>query len=464
MARETENTIRPGNGANGRDRFGGSLRGSVARLGREVSEKRRPLVWGALVTFFLLYYYRPEDVIKALAYIPMAKIAAIVAFIPIVIERLSGSKDKLPTAIKILWILLAQMTLCIPFAIWRGGAYHTVFDKFAKGVVIAMVISIAVVTVKQLKRLLWIQASAVALVTFASIALRHYDPRDGRLSGVQLGILENPNDLAINIAISFPLAMAFMLYARGLKKAIWSLALGFMALGVILTSSRSGLLAMLLSLGICIWEYGIKGKRQQLIIAMILAGVVGMGVALSSSHYRARVASIALGDVEGAGDKGSMAARKELLKRSMSVALHHPIFGVGPGCFPLIDEGWRVAHNAYSELAAEGGFPALFLFLLSFWAAFRNIAQVRKSARYRDDKELQVFTQALWAGLVAYLAGSLFASTEYSLYPYFMVAHTCVVLRIASHSQSGEDRAINPRSLAKVTYDGVRDTQTLRTR
>ncbi len=342
----------------------------------------------------------------ALAYVPMAKIAAVVAFVPILLERLGGGREKVATAIKILWILLVQMMLCVPLAIWPGGAYHTVFDKFAKGVVIAMVISIAVVSVKQLKRLLWIQASAVALVTFVSIVTRHYDPGDGRLSGVQLGILQNPNDLAINIAISFPLAMAFMLYARGLRKAIWIVALGFMAMGVVLTSSRSGLLAMLLSLGICIWEYGVKGKRQRLIIAMIMAGVLGMGVALSSAHYRARVASIALGNIEGAGDKGSLAARKELLKKSVLVALHHPILGVGPGCFPLIDEGWRVAHNAYSELAAEGGFLALFLFLLAFWAAFRNIAQVRKSARYREDKEFQVFTQALWAGLVAYLAGS----------------------------------------------------------
>jgi putative inorganic carbon (hco3(-)) transporter len=460
MLRASDNPATRSNGANGKERF----RGSFARLGSEVSARRRPLVWGALVAFFLLYYYRPEDVIMALAYIPMAKIAAVVAFIPILLERLGGGREKVATAIKILWILLVQMTLCIPFAIWRGGAYHTVFDKFAKGVVIAMVISIVVVSVKQLKRLLWIQASAVALVTFASIAMRHYDPSDGRLSGVQLGILQNPNDLAINIAISFPLAMAFMLNARGLKKAIWSLALGFMALGVILTSSRSGLLAMLLCLGICIWEYGIKGKRQQLIIAMILSGVLGMGVAMSSTHYRARVASIALGDVEGAGDKGSMAARKELLKKSLLVALHRPIFGVGPGCFPLIDEGWRVAHNAYTELAAEGGFPALFLFLLAFWAAFRNIAQVRKSARYREDKEFQVFTQALWAGLVAYLAGSLFASTEYSLYPYFMVAYTCVVQRIASQSQGGEERIAKPRSWTKVNYDGVPDTQTLRTR
>jgi hypothetical protein len=437
---------------------------STARSESPVSAKRRPIVYGALVAFFLLYYYRPEDIVQALAYIPMAKIAAIIAFLPIAVEMMSGTTERLAPTIKILWLLLVQMCICIPFALWPGGAYHTVIDKFSKGVIVAMVISVAVANLQQIRKLLWIQASAVALVTFASIATRHYDPGDGRLSGVQLGILSNPNDLAINIAISFPLALAFMLHAKGPKKAIWTLALGFMCLGVVLTASRSGLLALLISIVICLWEYGVKGKRRNLIAGTIVAMVLGMGIALSSSHYRARVESIVAGNIEGAEDRGSTEARKELLKKSIIVALHHPLVGVGPGCFPLVDEGWRVAHNAYTELAAEGGIMSLVLFLLAVWAAFKDIKQVRKLPKYKEDIEFQIFTQAVWAGMVAYLAGSFFASTEYNLYPYFMLAYACVLLRIAKQSQPSNDPTNKPRSLTRVTYDRVRGPQTFRTR
>jgi hypothetical protein len=91
-----------------------------------------------------------------------------------------------------------------------------------------------------------------------------------------------------------------------------------------------------------------------------------------------------------------------------------------------------VAHNAYTELAAEAGLPALALFLMAMFAAFQNLAVVRKSQRYKEDAELRLLTQALWAGLVAYLAGSFFASTEYNMYPYFIIGYTSAFVKIVS--------------------------------
>jgi O-antigen ligase len=262
----------------------------------------------------------------------------------------------------------------------------------------------------------------------ASVLVHH--TQGGRLLGVQQSILQNPNDLAINIAINFPLAMVFMLNANRFKKAIWCVALIFMAIAIVLTYSRSGLLAFLLSLAVCVWEYGIKGKRRYLVATFAGTLVLGLGVALSSSHYRARVESIVMGDIEGSGDKGSREARTALLKKSINTALSHPLFGVGPGCFPLVDENWHVAHNSYTELAAEAGFPAILLFLLVIREAFRNLAAIKRSRTYVENPEVRLFTQALWAGLVAYCLGACFASVEYLLYSYMLVAYTCAMVRI----------------------------------
>jgi len=434
----------------------------IGRIGRMIALRRRPAIFGALVLFFALYYYRPEDFIEPLAYIPMARITAVMGFVALLVSVMGGGQVKVPRAIKILWLMLLQLTICIPFAVWRGGAVQAVFGGFAKAVVVAMLIGMVVVTVSELRKLLWIQVTAVALVTFFSIALRHYDP-DGRLSGIQKSILSNPNDLAINIAISFPLGFAFMLYSRGWKKSIWMLALVFMALGVVLTASRSGLLAFLLSIIVCVWEYGVKGKRRHLVMSTVVATVLGLGLALSSAHYRARVESIFLGNIEGSGDSGSRAARKYLLKKSIEVALHHPLFGVGPGCFLLLeDAGWKVAHNAYTEVAAEAGLPALILFLMAMGAAFKNISQVRKSQWYEEDPEFRLFTQALWAGLVGYLAGSLFASTEYNLYPYYVIGYTCAMVRIANQPRSVLQQS-RDRSLIRTSYDRIFGRQPIAT-
>jgi O-antigen ligase len=409
--------------------------------------KRSPFVYGCTVVFFFLYYYRPEDFIHPLGYIPMAKIAGILGFLGL-LAGMSSSKAKMPPAMTILWLLFIQMMLTVPFALWPGGALHNIIDKYAKGVVVTMLISMIVVTIGELRRLLWIQVSAVVFVTFASIVTRHYND-GGRLSGVQESILSNPNDLAINIAISFPLCVAFMLQQKGFWKIVWGASLGVLAVGVVLTSSRSGLLALILSIVTIVWEYGIKGKRRSLVFATILVSILGFAIALSSSHYRARVASIVMGDVEGSGDSGSRAARLELLEKSAMVAATHPLFGVGPGCFPIVDKAWHVAHNAYTEIAAEAGIPALILFLLAMRAAFKNIALLRISERYRDDEEFRLLTQALWAGLVGFMAGSFFASTEYNLYPYFVIGYTCAMVRIisASSSPNNKENAIGMKSL-----------------
>jgi len=233
------------------------------------------------------------------------------------------------------------------------------------------------------------------------------------------------------------------------------LALTFMSVGLVLTYSRSGLLAFIISIVFCVWEYGIKGKRHYIVVATALILVMGLGVALSGSHYRARVESIFLGDVEGSGDKGSSEARKELLKRSSLLALTHPLVGVGPGCFPLVDQGWRVAHNTYTEVAAEAGIPALVLFVAAIGAAFRNLRRVSKSNWYRDDPEFRLFAQGLRAALAAYLVGAFFASTQYNLYIYVVVAYTCVVARIAFQAQAGAVPRAGQEKLTKARYDRI---------
>jgi O-antigen ligase len=381
----------------------------------------------------------------------MAKVAGIIGIIALIFGMMSGGKFKVPRAVQFLWLLLFQMTLCIPFALWRGGAFSTVTDKFSKGVVVAMLISMSVVTIRELRKLLWIQVSAVTLVVFASIAVNHN--QNGRLAGVQKSILENPNDLAINIAINFPLGVAFMLRARGFKKAIWAVGLAVLAVGIVLTYSRSGLLAFIISVLVCMWEYGIKGKRRYLIGVAAALFMTGLLFVAASSHYRVRVESIILGNIEGSGDKGSVDARKELLKKSIKTALTHPLLGVGPGCFVLVDKGWIVAHNSYTELAAESGLPALALFLLAIGAAFKNVAQVRASQHYEQDPEVQLFTQALWAGLAAYVMGACFASTEYNLYPYFMVGYTCALVRITSYNPGANGRGSSNRGLIRAQYE-----------
>jgi O-antigen ligase len=413
----------------------------------DLSRQGNSFAYGALVVFCFLYYYRPEDFIPGLDYIPMAKISGILAFLGLIAGVLAQGKVRMPNAIKFLLALLFQMVLTIPFAIWRGGAADTVFNKFSKTVITAILVSLVVVSLRQLRQLLWIQTSAVVVVSIAAVLLRHQ--RDGRLEGFGYGVLQNSNDLALNIVIVLPLCAAFILHARGLKKAVWIIATVLMLVAVEMTYSRGALLALIICGSFSLYEYGIKGKRRYLIAIAVLIALIGLGIVVVSSNYRARVESIVLGNIEGSHDKNSREARLELLKKSIVVSLQHPLFGVGPGNFKILDNGWAVAHNTYTELSAEGGVLSLVFFLLALRAAFKNISEAKRSGKYKSDPEFRLFTQALFAGMTTLVVGGCFGSLEYNLYPFLMIGYTCALVRLAGEpSKRAEQRFLSKTAVA----------------
>jgi putative inorganic carbon (hco3(-)) transporter len=395
------------------------------------SNVRSTLAFQALVLFSATYFLRPEDFIPGLDIIPIGKITGGLALFALIFLVPSARRQKLTIELKVLLLLLAQMIICIPFANWRGGAFDTVINRFSKGVIVAILIYMVATSVKEVRRLLAIQAGSIAIVTIVSVILHR--TASGRLVGVQKGILENPNDLAINIAINFPLCLAFLFAARKpISKLFWAISLVFMLWAVVATYSRSGLLAIVVTIAICIWEFGIKGKRRIVLVAAVFAAFVAVAVVLLTPNYLQRIESLAYGNIEGSGDRGSIEARSELLKDSLSLMVHHPLLGIGPGNFESYTGTWRVAHNTYTELGAETGLPGLFLFLLMLILAMRKIRRARTLPGYASSEDIRLLSSALWAALAAYMAGALFASTEYNLFPYFIVGYVCAVYQIAS--------------------------------
>jgi len=413
--------------------------------------QRTTLAYRALVLFTFLYFFRPEDFIPGLSSIPIGKIAGGIALLALIFGMKRKERGQLPFEAKVLLVLLAHMILTIPFAFWRGGSFDTVINKFSKGVIVALLICLVVTKISQLRTLLYIQASAVALLTVGSI-LVHRTMDSGRLMGIQKGILENPNDLAINIAINFPLAVAFIFADKNtLRKILWCFSLFALLYGVVATYSRSGMIAMAITCLMCLWEFGVRGKRFVLLGATAIAGVLAVGFLAASPRYLSRIASLvirpAAADVVGSMEdhgEGSLHARSELLKESISLMLHHPIFGVGPGNFPAITQTWRVAHNTYTELGAEAGIPGLVLFVILLGSSMRRLRSIRKFSSYKNDPEIRLWASALWAAVTGYAAGAMFASTEYNLFPYFIVGYICALYQIAAKDEPSRSTGIQP--------------------
>jgi len=381
-----------------------------------------------LCAFFVVYCLRPEDWIPGLSYIPIAKLTGLFALAGLIMS-MGRSKRRFRDVPLEGRLLLALICLMVPASllspVWKGGALFRSLD-FAK-VGVAWVLTFLVVTnLERLRRIIFIQTISVVAVATVSIAKGHGTPR---LQGVLGGIYSNPNDLAFAVVLSLPFALMFLLQARGLlRKLAWTFALLTTAAALFLTGSRAGFIELVFAGSVCLWHFGVRGRRPLLIMATLL--VVAALMVLAGGKIKSRFLAIS-GDFNSGLDQaayGSYEERRVLLIGSLKAMIRYPIFGIGVGNFTSYSGRWKEVHNSYLQIGVEGGVFALTLYLLFFGCGFKNLKRLRK----RRDLEPNVvlLVGALHSSLVGFVVGAMFAPEAYQFYPYFAVGYVSTLAQI----------------------------------
>lgn len=382
-----------------------------------------------LSAFYAVYCVRPEDWVHVLAPIPLAKITAIGALLAFFLGTARGKRKlrDLPRESYYLLAMIGVFILSSLFStVWRGGALNNTLN-FAK-VYVAWVLTFLLVTnLKRFRRIVFIQAGAVPAICILSILKSRSHPR---LEGALGGIYSNPNDLAFAIVLSLPFCLMFLLTARGMfRKLVWTIGMLAMAGALVLTASRGGFITLVVAGAVCLWHFGVKGKRVYLIAASAL--VVLILIAFAGGPLKDRFASIwsdSQDTTQESSAYGSYEQRKYLMSRALEGIEHYPILGIGPMNFQVYSLDWHEVHMTYLEVAVEGGFPSLILYLLFFWCGFRNLHLVMKRKDLSPD--LKLFAWALHSSLVGFVVGALFSPEAYQFFPYFSVAYTSVLLAL----------------------------------
>jgi putative inorganic carbon (hco3(-)) transporter len=299
---------------------------------------------------------------------------------------------------------------------------------------------VAVNTPRRLRLLVFAHAASVAAI--AAVTLWRGHIYDGRLNGLLGGNYGDPNDLALAFVISLPMCFALLFLTKSLIwKAAWTAAILVMTYAIFRTGSRGGFLALIVTGSVFLWEFAIRGRRPYLLVFAALVGVI---IPISSSRTVVRRFQETFNpNSETSSAHASSEERKELFWRSVDVTKEHPIFGVGPDNFIQLSGNWHVAHNSYTQLSAEGGIPALILYVLILCCGFKNIRKAKRLAG--RSKESAVFAKALHASLIGYMAGSFFLSVSYGFFPYFLVAYTTALFLIAKKSGAPLRRLEAPR-------------------
>lgn len=388
-----------------------------------------------MVVFSFLYYFRPGDIIPGLSSLHLAKVTAVLAFIALLMEVNRSGPKKFPVEVKLIVALFVWMIVTIPFSFWRGGSAAVVFYEMSKAVIVGLTLVLTVSRLVELRRLILMQAMGVALMTIAAVIVNNR--MQGRLAGIGDALLSNPNDLAMNIALNWPLCLLFFLTSRGvLKKLFWAFAMLVMIYALMATYSRAGFMALTIAIIICLWEFGIRGRRVYLVG---IAGLCLMGsVIVAPGNYLKRLETLVGKFQEGDYDRGSAEAREALLVLSLKVTATHPVFGVGPGNFPAYTGKWLVTHNTYTQLSSECGIIGLLLFLMLLWKAFRTLRQLRRMPPSQEKEDSHLYTSAFTASMAAYLLGAFFSSSAYELFPYYLVIYVMLLHQLSFKAKAAE--------------------------
>jgi len=388
-----------------------------------------------LVLFFLVYCARPEDWIPGLGVIPLAKIAGVFCLLSF-LASVGATRPKLPPEMIYLILLVTQLWLTVPMSpVWHGGAFQVTLD-FSKVLLIMFVMTATVTTLSRLRQLLFLQTACVVAV--AGVTLIKGQLLLGRIMGAINGIYANSNELALTVVFIVPLCLAFLIRTEGLmRKAAWAAASMLLVYTALLTGSRAGLLALLVSGGICLWEFGIRGRRPGLVL---LAGGLGLALIVTaggtvSDRFHAMFNDEPTTEAERAA-YASARERQDMFWKALEVTAEHPLFGIGPGNFNSISGHWKDQHNSYTQMSSEGGLPAFVFYLLILWCAFANLRATRSLAD--PDSEETLFAMALRGSLAGFVVGSSFAASAYHFFPYFLVGYTSALLAIVSTNKVSE--------------------------
>jgi O-antigen ligase len=410
----------------------------------KIRKNRLTLTYCCLVVFLFVYFARPEDWVPHLT-LPLAKISGtlvIAAFL------LSGRMPRhWPREGSFLTLLLLQFFLAVVLSpVWKGGAFRNTLD-FLK--VVPIIYLIMVWTINTMSRLRWVIFLQVACVTVASaLSVWKQYSFHGRLLGFLGGNYSNPNDLACQIAICLPFYLAFLIRTRNTTgRLAWGAVISFLTYVIVLTGSRGGFLASSVVVAGCMWEFAIKGRRRFLLV-FALVGFIFLN--LYGGQLLQRFGALS-NQQQDPSAFASAESRTDLLWKSLMVTASHPFFGVGLGNFQILSGSWHGTHNSYTEMSAEAGVPALILYLIVWWRAFFYVRAVKRYRRGRP--ELRVWAKALMLSLLAFLVAAFFSNYAFQYFPYFLIAYTSCLFRIA---QKEKERA---KVTTRATDNSISDPE-----
>jgi putative inorganic carbon (HCO3(-)) transporter len=264
------------------------------------------------------------------------------------------------------------------------------------------------------------------------------------------GPISDPNDFAYFLAAMLPFVL-YLFMSEPSRRWLWGAGAGFMALGILGSSSRGAFVALGVT---ALWALSTRRVSPIVVVgslsavALLAVGALAISTAKTSQNLHVRENGLS----------ESVSLREVYWSAALRMTANHPILGIGPGQFEALSEDYvrntpkreqEIAVNStYLGVLSEGGTVSLLLFIAFLAAILRQILMVtrregssRPRAPGRPGTPVHPRAPANWlrsaflASFVVAVSGGVFFSAQLST-PLWLLAAFSSALAFARAGES----------------------------
>ena len=355
-----------------------------------------------LVGYLFLIYSRVFDVKLSFLHIPGISYRIFLAMMLLSRAFLPALKHPIG---KGMYFLTACFIMSIPFSIWRGGSLQVLTGAWMPVFAIFLSTSGMLVNFEQTRKAFFTVGYGLFVLTLIAVVYGSAE-ESGRLF-LPNGKFSNPNEMAQALLMGLPIWFVIFQEWQAIGKKVAAAGILFLMLLMISKcGSRGAMITIIVLVLVMFIRASIMGKMKIAICGLALVAVI---VAFLPGRLIRRYKTMTTEDSEqvASGDDydpamatsavTSAQARRDLLKRSIKYSLQHPLFGVGPGNFPVAEDAdmksqgfrkgtWQGTHNSYTQMSSEVGIPAALAYIYVIFVSFGRTSKLYR--RTKDDPRL----------------------------------------------------------------------------
>lgn len=371
----------------------------------------------------------------------LAAVALFLATIVLVASREDRRGDFLAEIPVVTWLLVALLGWMLMSLAWAQSASEAwiALGRLAAGVAVFLA-TYAAVTERRAALAVYIAFCAAAA---GAIVIGLVAPTEDLDSVDRLHTaFFDPNELAFTLVAAIALGGGLIVALRRPEARIAATAgVALAALGLVLTVSRGGLIALGVALVAAIVFGGRWRGRLALAGLMLIAATVVYFSTVAPNSARERVTEISQGQIRLEG-------RTTIWTVGWRQVKQNPVAGVGAGNFKTTAREYlrqpgaiattleiirtpKVAHNIYLEILAELGIIGFLLFGAVILFCLRCAFLAARAYAARGDPAGEAMSRAALVAAIGMLAAGFFISQEYDKQLWLVLALGPAMLAIS---------------------------------